>query len=81
MEQKFEIGDRVVRGPDWAWGDQDGGGEGTVVEAPYSVDESGTVWVGVRWDGGHRNSYRVGPCVDLENLSRPADKTYGNEEE
>ena len=27
----LEPGDRVIRGPDWQWGDQGGGSEGTVV--------------------------------------------------
>jgi len=50
----FGVGDRVVRGPDWSWGDQDGGGPGTVTLA-----EDG--WSIVRWDTGeddHR--YRDG---------------------
>lgn len=27
----LEEGDRVIRGPDWTWGNQDGNGEGTVI--------------------------------------------------
>ncbi len=50
----FTPGTRVVRGPDWKSGDQDGGGAGTV-EGPSS---SG--WVCVKWDSGKRYTYRVG---------------------
>lgn len=35
------MGQRVVRGPDWKWGDQDGGegNVGTVVEVKYGTEE------------------------------------------
>ena len=48
---------RVVRGPDWCWGDQDGGEGcvGTVVE----VEEGGEA-VLVQWDCGIRSWYRSG---------------------
>ena len=51
------IGVRVVRGPAWSWGDQDGGEGyvGTVVE----VGQGGRSVV-VRWDGGNRCRYRCG---------------------
>ena len=47
-------GIRVVRGPDWKWGDQDGGEGhlGTVVEV-VSKNE-----VVVQWDHGTRTNYR-----------------------
>ena len=49
---------RVVRGPNWSWGDQDGGEGhvGTVVE----VGQSGGSVVVVQWDCGNRNRYRCG---------------------
>lgn len=40
----MKIGDRVVRGPDWHWGDQDGQGPGTIIR---SVDVN--AWT-VDWD-------------------------------
>jgi hypothetical protein len=49
-------GDRVRRGPDWQWSDQDGGvgGLGTVLK----IDENG--WIKVKWDRtGGTNSYRT----------------------
>ena len=48
---------RVVRGPNWSWGDQDGGGGhvGTVVE----VGQDGRSVV-VQWDCGNRYKYRCG---------------------
>ena len=59
---------RVVRGPDWEYGDQDGGegyvgtvvgGEVTGREQGEGEGEGGDVAV-VRWDGGERFSYRCG---------------------
>ena len=48
-------GRRVRRGPDWRWGDQDGGGVGVLV----SHDSSG--WARVRWEhSGNTNTYRIG---------------------
>ncbi|XP_052131262.1 uncharacterized protein LOC113214724 isoform X3 [Frankliniella occidentalis] len=46
---------RVVRGPDWKWGDQDGGAGflGTVEKCMGST-------VSVLWDNGSRNKYRTG---------------------
>ena len=59
----MEVGLRVVRGPDWKWGNQDGGEGhvGTVVEigkhgSPTSPDKT----VVVQWDSGTRTNYRVG---------------------
>ena len=48
---------RVVRGPNWSWGDQDGGEGhvGTVVEV---VQNGGSVVV--QWDRGNRCRYRCG---------------------
>jgi hypothetical protein len=73
---EFKPGDRVVRGPNWRWGDQDGNGPGTVVPRPEPSISDGYVWVDVRWDSGGRNCYRIGPGVrDLAPLY------YGNEED
>ncbi|XP_057380632.1 E3 ubiquitin-protein ligase MIB2-like [Daphnia carinata] len=59
----MDVGLRVVRGPDWKWGNQDGGdgNVGTVVEigkpgSPSSPDKT----VVVQWDAGARTNYRVG---------------------
>ena len=51
------LGLRVVRGPDWEWGDQDGGEGfvGTVAE----ITEGGRA-VTVQWDMGQRCRYRCG---------------------
>ncbi|CAH1102308.1 unnamed protein product [Psylliodes chrysocephalus] len=56
-------GVRIVRGPDWSWGNQDGGEGhvGTVCE----IGKAGTVGspektVVVQWDNGTRTNYRVG---------------------
>eukprot|EP00049_Salpingoeca_infusionum_P023060 m.10178 g.10178 ORF g.10178 m.10178 type:complete len:2070 (+) comp5531_c0_seq1:203-6412(+) len=56
ISRRVQPGLRVVRGPDWKWNNQDGDppGPGTVV----SSIENG--WVDVKWDCGHRNSYRMG---------------------
>ena len=51
------LGLRLVRGPDWCCGDQDGGegSVGTLVE----VGEGGRSAL-VQWDGGTRGLYRCG---------------------
>ncbi|KAJ8320485.1 hypothetical protein KUTeg_002072 [Tegillarca granosa] len=61
--ENMEVGLRVVRGPDWKWGNQDDGEGhvGTVVEigkpgSSTSPDKT----VVVQWDSGSRTNYRVG---------------------
>ena len=51
------LGLRLVRGPDWCWGDQDGGEGcvGTVVEVGV-----GGIFAMVQWDAGTRALYRCG---------------------
>ena len=49
-------GDRVKRGPDWRWGDQDGGDDHGTVTGVASYAR----WCRVTWDNGNSNSYRVG---------------------
>ncbi|GMF37079.1 unnamed protein product [Phytophthora fragariaefolia] len=65
----IHVGDRVVRGPDWKWSNQDGekGSPGTVerISTWGGVKGSG---VTVRWDMNQRvNTYRWGAegCYDL----------------
>ncbi|MEZ4366000.1 MAG: hypothetical protein R2939_06890 [Kofleriaceae bacterium] len=60
------VGDRVVRGRDWKWGDQGSGTTGTVTE--IGADD----WVQVTWDDGHENSYRWGNegAYDLQVVAR-----------
>ena len=63
------VGTRVLRGPDWTWGDQDGGEGhvGTVAEV-LRADRAGLVDGGcpgpcvvtVQWDCGNRCRYRCG---------------------
>lgn len=66
---EIQVGDRVVRGPDWKWSNQDGekGSPGTVerISTWGGVKGSG---VTVRWDKNQRvNTYRWGAegCYDL----------------
>ena len=57
------VGDTVKRGPDWKWGDQDGGGLGEV------TGSSPGDWVKVTWAAtGRRDVYRYGheACYDVE---------------
>lgn len=67
MDEKFsyipgriwmvEVGDRVKRGRDWKWGNQDGNGIGTVI----AQHESRPGWIRVQWDvNKSTNSYRNG---------------------
>ncbi|XP_071117103.1 uncharacterized protein [Haliotis cracherodii] len=50
-----DLGTRVVRGPDWRWGDQDDGAAGTVIN---HGEDGESVWVS--WDNGFNNVYRYG---------------------
>ena len=65
MNMEVKIGLRVVRGPDWETGDEDGGEGyvGTVVtgmRADGGEEERHDVAV-VQWDvGGERRNYRCG---------------------
>lgn len=66
---------RVVRGPNWTWGDQDGGvgSVGTVVQLhrPRAADdERGPCVVTVQWDAGTLCRYRcgIGDSYDLRVL-------------
>jgi len=64
-------GARVRRGPNWKWGDQDGGpgGLGTF----RGMDPSSKGWARVEWDSGVTNNYRMGAegAVDLEVVGAP----------
>lgn len=65
------VGSRVVRGPDWKWGKQDGGDGhlGTV----RSFERPGEVLV--VWDNGTAANYRCSPNFDLRILDNgPAGK-------
>ena len=52
------VGLRVVRGPDWNWGEQDGGEgrQGKVTE----IDTEDEGWATVLWDAGKECNYRIG---------------------
>ncbi|XP_071117081.1 uncharacterized protein [Haliotis cracherodii] len=56
------LGTRVVRGPDWVWGNQDTEGAGTIIN--HGLDAQ---YVWVFWDNGHLNVYRFGQneCYDV----------------
>jgi len=76
----LEAGVRVVRGPDWCWGEQDGGEGhvGTIVKPRVGPNGTRlkTVTEGVifvRWDNGVLANYRVEGSCDLRILrSAPA---------
>jgi E3 ubiquitin-protein ligase mind-bomb len=57
------LGLKVVRGPDWNWGDQDGGEGvvGTIVMLRHQNSDlilNGSVFV--QWDTGKKANYRIG---------------------
>ena len=64
-------GQKVKRGRNWKWGDQDGNGLGTVVEP---VSNTGSVRV--QWDNGHINVYRMG-YEDQFDLTIASDNATG----
>lgn len=60
-ESNFKIGDKVIRGRDWAWADQD-------KDSIYGVinSDSGRGWVEVKWVNHkgltvNTQTYEVGP--------------------
>ncbi|XP_076467498.1 uncharacterized protein LOC143298528 isoform X2 [Babylonia areolata] len=56
--EMLPLGTRVVRGPDWHWNKQDGGGPGTVIAHSNKTDDT----VYVFWDFTNSyNSYQYGP--------------------
>ena len=59
IPSKLQPGDRVQRGPDWIWGDQDGGSGnfGTVTEV------QGNAWVKVQWDSPLSHSGASAPAA------------------
>ena len=61
-DMEAEVGVRVARGPDWQWGDQDGGEGclGTITEVGSQGNAEGALPL-VLWDYGYRsNNYRCG---------------------
>jgi len=53
----------VVRGPDWIWGDQDGGegGTGMIINLSKSDQPGSNQTAHVLWDSGYKGRYRCGP--------------------
>lgn len=68
------VGARVVRGPDWKWGKQDGG-EGHVgtVRSFESPEE-----VVVVWDNGTAANYRCSGAYDVRILDSAPTGNYTN---
>lgn len=56
---EIKAGLRVVRGPDWNWGDQDGG-EGCLGTVTERGEEVTAGYAAVVWDNGYRSKYRCG---------------------
>ncbi|XP_077866663.1 uncharacterized protein LOC144355126 [Saccoglossus kowalevskii] len=54
----IKVGVRVVRGPSWQCGEQDGGAGN--IGSVYKVDASETFNTHVRWPNGRKNCYRLG---------------------
>lgn len=74
------IGAKVVRGPDWEWGNQDGGRgkTGRVMDIRGWDNESGRSVATVTWSTGSTNVYRLGykGCVDLRYIEEANAGTY-----
>ena len=57
VTDRIKKGDKVVRGVDWKWDDQDGG-SGKIGEV---IEVKGNGWISVRWNGNKKSSdYRWG---------------------
>ncbi|KAL2738045.1 E3 ubiquitin-protein ligase MIB2-like isoform X3 [Vespula squamosa] len=77
------IGAKVVRGPDWEWGNQDGGSgkSGRVMDIRGWDNESNRSVATVTWSIGSTNVYRLGykGCVDLCYIEEATAGTYYKE--
>nr|XP_012144811.1 PREDICTED: E3 ubiquitin-protein ligase MIB2 isoform X1 [Megachile rotundata] len=77
------IGAKVVRGPDWEWGNQDGGRgkTGRVMDIRGWDNESSRSVATVTWSKGSTNVYRLGykGCVDLCYVEEATAGTYYKE--
>ncbi|KAL7287477.1 hypothetical protein TKK_0018577 [Trichogramma kaykai] len=77
------IGAKVVRGPDWEWGEQDGGRRktGRVIDIRGWDNESCRSVATVTWVSGSTNVYRLGykGCVDLSYIEEATAGTYYKE--
>ena len=74
LTHTFKKGDRVRKGPDWCWGDQDGNvNKGTVTEIRTGGN---TGWAMVRWDNGDSHTYRIGynNKIDIELMEVSSDE-------
>ena len=69
----------VERGPDWRWGDQDGGPGSRGIVIDDAVDEG---WVRVAWRASGENNYRWGKegCYDLSIVSDEYGLEYEDEQ-
>lgn len=63
--ENVEINQRVRRGPDWVYGNQDCNEKGITLAGIISFKSvftsSGSSWVYVKWDNGEEYDYRIGP--------------------
>lgn len=76
------IGLRVKRGPDWRYGDQDGGGAGKILGwvtldgTKFGSDPSSNGWARVEWDSGRTDAYEIGAdgdyCLSVAESTDPS---------
>lgn len=83
-------GDSVIRGKDWAYGNQDGGigNIGTITDPEGHENIEGEIYCRVEWQNGHSNVYRVGPnffdlyyAIGKSEHPLTPDKCFKSEEE
>lgn len=75
----YFIGQKVVRGIDWKWGNQDENGEGYIIATEKSHPLSQpSGWVSVKWEKNKlENSYRAGDGSLYHDLEVIDDGVYG----
>lgn len=77
------IGAKVIRGPDWEWGNQDGGRgkTGRVIDIRGWDNDCNRSVATVTWSSGNTNVYRLGykGCVDLCYVEEASAGTYYKE--
>lgn len=65
-KENVKIGDRVVRGKDWGWWEQDKGSVYGVIKSKHY--ENDNYWIGITWVDYKgvevkRDVYRIGPDI------------------
>ena len=68
----LQPGAKVIRGPDWKWGDQDGNSDGIRIGSVAGPVPSKPGWIFVKWkETGKVKNYRVGFSGKIDLMLAP----------